>query len=89
MVSASLSLDMLMFVLSLSLSFPSLFPLRLSRFLFSFVFSRSYRMGDAWFSPFDFRSLGFSYIFRGRRQLPQAGEVRRPRRARGVVDVVG
>ena len=26
--------------------------------------------------------------FRGRRQLPQAGEVRRPRRA-GVVDVVG
>ena len=26
--------------------------------------------------------------FRGRRQLPQAGEVRRPRRA-GVVEVVG
>ena len=31
----------------------------------------------------------FSHFFRGRRQLPQAGEVRRPRRAAGVVDVVG
>ena len=30
----------------------------------------------------------FSHFFRGRRQLPQAGEVRRPRRA-GVVEVVG
>ena len=30
----------------------------------------------------------FSLLFRGRRQLPQAGEVRRPRRA-GVVEVVG
>ena len=28
-------------------------------------------------------------FLRGRRQLPQAGEVRRPRRARGVVEVVG
>ena len=31
----------------------------------------------------------FSTVCRGRRQLPLAGEVRRPRRARGVVEVVG
>ena len=36
-----------------------------------------------------FSSPWSSFLFRGRRQLPQAGEVRRPRRARGVVEVDG
>ena len=41
-------------------------------------------------TPVIFAHSAFSYfVFRGRRQLPQAGEGRRPRRARGVVEVVG